>query len=425
MEETRLLRLLCKYTHTSAGRRNTHFVLSQLFEGESVSLRCEEDDSSDGWTVTRNTTKGTRTQCGADWGRKDGSSCNISYMRTVDSGVYWCESTGGAASSSINITVTGGAVILQSPVLPVMEGDDVTLTCTTKTSNLSAAFYKDGSFIRTEPTGHMTIHHVSRSDEGLYKCNTISDGEGIGTALSLTRHLGPVSSLKISPHRSQLFRGQSVSLRCEEDDSSDGWTVTRNTSEDTRTQCKDWGEPAGSSCTISYIVPFDSGVYWCESTGGAASSSINITVTGGAVILQSPVLPVMEGDDVTLTCITKTSNLSAAFYKDGSFIRTEPTGHMTIHHVSRSDEGLYKCNTISDGESPPSWISVTGQQVPFDSGLISSTCSPDQVRFSLQVNLQQPRPHLQPRPLTPPPSSWDWADEYDDVMAAVTTEHHL
>ncbi|KAM6894713.1 uncharacterized protein PEZ65_022367 [Lycodopsis pacificus] len=33
---------------------------------------------------------------------------------------------------------------------------------------------------------------------------------------------------------------------------------------------------------------------------------------------------------------------------------------MTIQHVSRSDEGLYRCN-MSDGESPPSWLSVTGQ----------------------------------------------------------------
>ncbi|XP_030287078.1 uncharacterized protein LOC115589991 isoform X7 [Sparus aurata] len=88
---------------------------SQLFEGESVSLRCEEDDSSDGWTVTRNTTKGTRTQCGADWGRKDGSVCNISYIVTSDSGVYWCESTGGAASSSINITVTEKPATTSSP----------------------------------------------------------------------------------------------------------------------------------------------------------------------------------------------------------------------------------------------------------------------------------------------------------------------
>uniref|UniRef100_A0A671U9E3 Ig-like domain-containing protein n=1 Tax=Sparus aurata TaxID=8175 RepID=A0A671U9E3_SPAAU len=413
MEETRLLRLLCKYTHTSAGRRNTHFVLSQLFVGEFVSLRCEEDDSSDGWTVTRNTTEDTRTQC-KDWGEPAGSVCNISYTFTWDSGVYWCESTGGAASSSINITVTGGAVILQSPVLPVMEGDDVTLTCTTKTSNLSSAFYKDGSFIRTEPTGHMTIHHVSRSDEGLYKCNTSSDGESPPSWISVT---GPVCLGR--PYQgSQLFEYESVSLRCEEDDSSDGWTVTRNTSDETRSQCKDWGEAAGSTCNISSIVPLDSGVYWCESTGGAASSSINITVTGGAVILQSPVLPVMEGDDVTLTCTTETSNLSAAFYKDGSFIRTEPTGHMTIHHVSRSDEGLYKCNTISDGESPPSWISVTGQQVQLKSTIKMSaeTETACLQRNDLPVSMEMAPPTQAEQGL---------ADEYNDVMAAVTTEHHL
>ena len=85
------------------------------------------------------------------------------------------------------------------------------------------------------------------------------------------------------------------------------------------------------------------------------------------MILQSPVLPVMEGEDLTLTCKTKTSsNLPAGFYKDGSFIRTEPAGHMTIHHVSRSDEGLYKCHISSVGESPPSWVSVTGEEVTFD-----------------------------------------------------------
>ncbi|CAI5659975.1 unnamed protein product [Oreochromis niloticus] len=69
----------------------------------------------------------------------------------------------------------------------------------------------------------------------------------------------------------------------------------------------------------------------------------------------------MEGDDVTLLCKTKTtpSNLPAAFYKDGSLIRKQPTGHMTIQHVSRSDEGLYKCDISGHGESPSSWITVT------------------------------------------------------------------
>ncbi|XP_078101639.1 low affinity immunoglobulin gamma Fc region receptor II-c-like isoform X2 [Sander vitreus] len=169
------------------------------------------------------------------------------------------------------------------------------------------------------------------------------------------------ASLTVSLSSSQMFKGQSVSLSCEEDDSSAGWTLRRNGTRDNRTQCGDgWGRPAGSSCKISYVVSEDSGVYWCESREGATSNSINITVPGGPVILQSPVLPVTEGDDLTLHCKTKTSsNLPAGFYKDGSFIRTEPAGHMTIHNVSRSDEGLYKCNISSDRESPSSWVSVT------------------------------------------------------------------
>uniref|UniRef100_A0A669EKD7 Ig-like domain-containing protein n=1 Tax=Oreochromis niloticus TaxID=8128 RepID=A0A669EKD7_ORENI len=168
--------------------------------------------------------------------------------------------------------------------------------------------------------------------------------------------------LTVSPSSSQFFEGDFVSLSCEEDDSSAGWTLRRNTSKQQRTQCgtDGFGQPAGSSCKIT-LFPSDSGVYWCESREGPISNMVNLTVTGGSVILQSPVLPVMEGDDVTLLCKTKTtpSNLPAAFYKDGSLIRKQPTGHMTIQHVSRSDEGLYKCDISGHGESPSSWITVT------------------------------------------------------------------
>ncbi|XP_005952004.2 Fc receptor-like protein 4 [Haplochromis burtoni] len=191
-------------------------------------------------------------------------------------------------------------------------------------------------------------------------------------SLLLTSLLGCRPSqahLTVSPSSSQFFEGDFVSLSCEEDDSSAGWTLRRNTSRDTRAECGDhnqeWGEPPGSCCNISYIDPMDTGVYWCESREGPISNMVNLTVTGGSVILQSPVLPVMEGDDVTLLCKTNTtpSNLPAAFYKDGSLIRKQPTGHMTIQHVSRSDEGLYKCDISGHGESPSSWITVTEKPI--------------------------------------------------------------
>ncbi|XP_067380807.1 high affinity immunoglobulin epsilon receptor subunit alpha-like isoform X3 [Channa argus] len=191
------------------------------------------------------------------------------------------------------------------------------------------------------------------------------------TSVSLFRPRN--ARLTVIPRRNQFFKGESVSLICEEDDSSAGWTLRRNTSKETRSECGTRrNTSAFSDCNISHIFKQESGVYWCESREGSTSNSITITVTGGAVILQSPVLPVMEGHNVSLHCAMKNSSkLPADFYKDGSLIRTEPTGHMTIHHVTKSDEGLYKCHISSHGESPPSWIYVTAAEEEVGEGDIT------------------------------------------------------
>ncbi|KAL4008092.1 hypothetical protein ACER0C_001944 [Sarotherodon galilaeus] len=252
--------------------------------------------------------------------------------------------------------------------------------------------------------------------------------------------------LTVSPSSSQFFKGDFVSLSCEEDDSSAGWTLRRNTSRDTGAECGDhnqeWGEPPGSFCNISYIDPLDSGVYWCESREGPISNMVNLTVTGGSVILQSSVLPVMEGDDVTLLCKTKTtpSNLPAAFYKDGSLIRKQPTGHMTIQHVSRSDEGLYKCDISGHGESPSSWITVTEKHTttplpPDPSSLplvfrvvlhLVVFC-PYFISTLLVMSLHQRKTTRNKLCILIPPTHPEHGldDEHDDVTADVTTEHHF
>ncbi len=87
------------------------------------------------------------------------------------------------------------------------------------------------------------------------------------------------------------------------------------------------------------------------------------TCSDGPVILESPVLPVMEGNTVTLSCREKktSSNITADFYKDGHIIARSSTGNLTIHKVSKSNEGLYKCNISDAGESVESWLTVRGE----------------------------------------------------------------
>ncbi|XP_042257741.1 low affinity immunoglobulin gamma Fc region receptor II-a-like isoform X2 [Thunnus maccoyii] len=171
------------------------------------------------------------------------------------------------------------------------------------------------------------------------------------------------SFLRITPNRLQHFQYDSVSLDCVGFDDSTQLRGIRNNEEFTPV-CDMKRTPTGSLCTIEGAYPEESGEYWCETDGGERSNSVNITVTAGSVILESPVLPVMEGDNVTLRCRNKTNstNLRADFYKDGVLMKSTAAAEMTINNVSMSDEGLYKC-TSDVGTSPESRLAVGAKSV--------------------------------------------------------------
>ncbi|KAM8748310.1 Fc receptor-like protein 5 [Acanthopagrus schlegelii] len=260
MEVTTLcFRLYVAFLHIAPNRQ-------QHFEYESVTFHCEGFNDSTQLRGIRNA-KEFNPLC-AIKGTSAGSFCTFDQIYAADSGEYWCETGGGQRSNSVNITVTDGSVILDSPVLPVMEGHTVTLHCRNKTiPNIGAEFYKDDVLVEKSPAGKMIIHRASLSDEGLYKCSIPLVGASPGS-----------------------------------------WLAIR------------------------------------------ASS----------VVLKSPVLPVMKGDDVMLSCRKRenSSSITADFFKDGHLIRSSSTGEMSIHSVSKSDEGLYKCNISGAGHSLESWLAV-------------------------------------------------------------------
>ncbi|XP_070849750.1 uncharacterized protein [Chaetodon trifascialis] len=186
--------------------------------------------------------------------------------------------------------------------------------------------------------------------------------------MDVTTLCAVIAALRVLPNRSQFFQYESVSLSCGQQGTSSDWRLKKNTSKHTNKECSTFRDGADKSrCLIEPLYPLDTGVYWCESAAGGCSDAANITVTGGSVILESPVHPVMEGDAVTLRCTTSrtsSSNLTADFYKDGLLIGSSSAGIMTIHSVSASDEGLYMCNVSEAGRSPDSWLAVRAGRPP-------------------------------------------------------------
>ncbi|CAJ1085713.1 uncharacterized protein LOC125884181 isoform X2 [Xyrichtys novacula] len=181
-----------------------------------------------------------------------------------------------------------------------------------------------------------------------------------------------IATLRVQPNRSQFFSYGSVSLSCEFQGNSSGWTVKRNTLKNTNESCHSGPNKTKSFCSFPDLYPFDSGKYWCESAAGGCSEAVNITVTDDPVILESPALPVEEGDIVTLGCKIRATdsiehtnifpkNHTAHFYKDGLLIGSSSTGNRTIHRVSKSDEGFYSCNISGVGHSKESWLTVRGR----------------------------------------------------------------
>lgn len=139
------------------------------------------------------------------------------------------------------------------------------------------------------------------------------------------------------------------------------WTALRNTSNGSRHGCESDGVPSqGSVCHITTLYEWMQGLYWCEHKDGTVVNLRRLIVSSDALILQPSVLPIIEGDDVVLTCrssvlCTGGPRAPARFYKDDALLQVHPARQFTITGFSDSDAGLYWCtiNAFSDFMSSP------------------------------------------------------------------------
>ncbi|XP_058251867.1 Fc receptor-like protein 5 isoform X1 [Hemibagrus wyckioides] len=316
---------------------------------------------------------------------------SIKSVKDSDSGIYTCRgqrnnSQVSEISHAVTLTVSERpqAVLRVSPQSWLTEGDSVTLSCEVTDSSTNWTFswytvvpYRDSEgVIRYNPEllsdssrgsgGNYTLSHTAINYTDVYRCRGEKKEPRFHTKYSnlqplwITGEFPPVS-LIINPSRTQHFTNDSLSLSCEDQSNSTGWTVRRYTHSERGSDCSHWGSVTGSTCNISFLSTSYTGVYWCESESGENSNPVNITVHDGDVILESPVHPVTEGHPLILRCLYRNPNpssLRSDFYKDGSVLQNQATGEMIIQTVSKSDEGFYHCKQPQRKISLKSWLSV-------------------------------------------------------------------
>ncbi|XP_016521484.1 uncharacterized protein LOC107832914 [Poecilia formosa] len=165
----------------------------------------------------------------------------------------------------------------------------------------------------------------------------------------------------VSPDQLQFFEySSSISISCPMDKHLNTWRVMRKLYNMSPANNSEVYCIPAPSCTMETFGKH-SGEYWCENDEGERSHALNILITDGPVILKFTARPVKEGSDVILHCINKNKEQRTRisdFYKDGQFFRTNYEEGLTLHNVSKSDEGFYKCNIPGVGDSAESWLAV-------------------------------------------------------------------
>ncbi|XDV19209.1 hypothetical protein PO909_024732 [Leuciscus waleckii] len=344
----------------------------RVFRGETVTLRCDIKWGGDTEWTYRWEIEGTNNRYKNTVSRTSTQELNISGVDLSHRGKYTCtgqiHTQSSQRSDAVTLTVSAEAQasVRVSPQPWLTEGESVTLICEVSGSSKGWTFswFRDHDHLSDSSRGaggSYTLSPAALQHTGVYTCRAERGRPAYYThnSSSQTLWITGVSasvSLVINPSRSQHFSSDSLSLSCEDQSNSAGWTVRRYTDKDTQTCAK----RTGSGCVMDSLSTSDTGVYWCESESGEKRHPRNITVHDGEVILESSVDPVIEGETLTLHCLHRSTNspiLSADFYKDGSLIQNQTTGEMNITTVSKSHEGFYYCKT-ERGQSFHSWISV-------------------------------------------------------------------
>ncbi|XP_041096876.1 Fc receptor-like protein 5 [Polyodon spathula] len=336
----------------------------EIFVGESVTLRCVIARQAGGWRYTWYRDGIAVREMYSD--QLDGAEYTIRDASRYHSGDYTCQGERSFSpvhqsvrSEPVKILVSTGLVILQAPLMPLTQGEGVTLRCRVRgnPSLSQVLFYKDDKVIGSQASPVLTMAHLTEEDEGSYWCRAtwgrqwnLCSARSLEVKLSVTGP-APRPVLTLQAGWPEIFVGESVTLRCVIARQAGGWRYTwYRDGIAVREMYSD--QLDGAEYTIRDASRYHSGDYTCQGERSFSpvhqsvrSEPVKILVSTGLVILQAPLMPLTQGEGVTLRCrVRGNPSLSQVlFYKDDKVIGSQASPVLTMARLTEEDEGSYWC----------------------------------------------------------------------------------
>ncbi|CAI5669385.1 unnamed protein product [Oreochromis niloticus] len=344
---------------------------SQIFTGETITLRCEIQGGEGKvwkyeWTVPNTNSPPTS------------SEYRISRVSVSHSGDYRCRGSSDYLltgwSDAFTLTVSSSkpraTLTAQSSVIPA--GGSVTLSCSVEGS----AGWKFDWFRRDSVSskaqlmrGNETNRVISVSQGGLYHCRG-----GRGDPVYYTEDSSDVTvvetfpskpTVTLQPSWTQIYSGETVTVRCEiQGGEGAQWTYEWRAA-------KLNTPPTSNEYRIIRATESDSGGYSCRGRRdyffSEWSDIITLTVSyKPKAKLRADNTAVPVGGSVTLTCSVNPSSSSGwkyYWYRDEKSSEALTTQDAVFHsngQISVSQEGLYRCR---GGRGNPVYYTEDSQSV--------------------------------------------------------------
>uniref|UniRef100_A0A669EV02 Ig-like domain-containing protein n=1 Tax=Oreochromis niloticus TaxID=8128 RepID=A0A669EV02_ORENI len=344
---------------------------SQIFTGETITLRCEIQGGEGKvwkyeWTAPNTNSPPTS------------SEYRISRVSVSHSGDYRCRGSSDYLltgwSDAFRLTVSSSkpraTLTAQSSILPA--GGSVTLSCSVEGS----AGWKFDWFRRDSVSSKVQLMRgneanrvISVSQGGLYHCRG-GRGDPVyytedSSDVTVTETLPSKPTVTLQPSWTQIYSGETVTVRCEiQGGEGAQWTYEWRAA-------KLNTPPTSNEHRIIRATESDSGGYSCRGRRdyffSEWSDIITLTVSyKPKAKLRADNTAVPVGGSVTLTCSVNPSSSSGwkyYWYRDEKSSEALTTQDAVFHsngQISVSQEGLYRCR---GGRGNPVYYTEDSQSV--------------------------------------------------------------